>query len=186
MYPKGTYHFIWQEFKSGSMLHVEFSTYCYIKLQNLEKAPNKKVLLCEYKRHTTCHVASARAGTYLGQVGVPILGYPLPLSWCGQGKGGTYLGWGVPTMGYPSPSQVRMRGGVPTLAKVPLPRVWTDRHLWNYQPIINPMSSVGSNKLLWISSYLFGYYWQFTSNIIIGHASEDLSGYSRLKGFSKM
>ena len=47
--------------------------------------------------------------TYLGQ-GVPTLGYPLPRS---DLVGATYLGQGVPTLGYPSPILTWL--GVPTL-----------------------------------------------------------------------
>ena len=95
-------------------------------LQLVSKS-NKKVLLRERKRHTDCDVSSTPFAALSGGGGVPILAgggtYP--------GGGGTYLGQGstyfgckrVPTLaggGYlPWP-------GVPTLARVPPPRVWTD------------------------------------------------------------
>ena len=48
---------------------------------------NKKVLLYECKRHTTCHVASVWGG------GVPTLGYSFPHP---DLAGGTYLGAPLP------------------------------------------------------------------------------------------
>ena len=167
MYPKGTYHFNWQEFKSGSMLHVEFSTFCYIKLQNLETAPNKKVILCEIKRHTIHHVASAWGGVpTLDRWGVPTLWYPSPvLMWPG-GRGylpwmgvptldwGTYLGLGYLPWGTPSPSWCGQGKGVPTLdggnyLGVPLPQPGHDGGRGTHLSQITSPPPMWTDRHLW-------------------------------------
>ena len=75
---------------------------------------NKKVLLRERKRHTTCRAASVCCADLSWPEGyLPWLGGTYP----GRGDlpclGGTYPGWGVPTLAR----------GVPTLAGVP-PLTW--------------------------------------------------------------
>ena len=88
----------------------------------LKKNNNKKVLLREHKRHTARRVASPWGGTYLGW-GVPTLARGgTYLGW-----GDTYLGWGVPTLARGTPLG---RDGVPTgceltnKLKLPILRMW--------------------------------------------------------------
>ena len=88
-----------------------------IKNQDYKISLNKKVLLREHKRHTARSVASPRpGGTYLGW-GVLTLGYPFPHADLAR----WYLPWlGVPTLGYPLPHLDLARVGTP-------PPQWTDK-----------------------------------------------------------
>ena len=95
---------------------IQYVTICL----NVSNISHKKVLLRERKRHTSRRVASPGGSTYLGRGGG---GYLLWL-------GGTYLGWGVPTLArrvptlaggtYPGQGYLPWPG-VPTLAGEYLP-----------------------------------------------------------------
>ena len=55
-----------------------------ITVGSCKRTINKKVLLCECKRHTAHRVASVRSGVVLAEGGYPILQSPNPdLTWLG-------------------------------------------------------------------------------------------------------
>ena len=89
------------------------------------KIPNKKVLLCERKRHTGCHVASTPSVVQMGgtpsQVQVQTGSTPSLAGGYPQGVPPARPGWGTPHLdlvrGYPIPGQgtppPRLVGGTP-------------------------------------------------------------------------
>ena len=125
--------------------HTLFSCYTPSTYCSLEPHPYKKVLLCEHKRHTTCHTASAHSAAlspdrrevppsipdrgypYPARLGIPHWpdGYPCSLDGgTSHQPGGVPLllaRWGYPPigwMGYPAPISTGWGS----------PQVWTNRH----------------------------------------------------------
>ena len=113
--------FNWNLIWSSHVINVYQNSFYYIDYILHFNWINKKVLLHERKRHTTCRVASTRYAALVG-VGVSLLGYPPSAGW-GSWMGVPPISWrGVPSCldqgrGYP-PGQL---DGVP-----PPVEVWTD------------------------------------------------------------
>ena len=97
---------------------------------------NKKVLLCERKRHTDRGVSSTPYGALSGGGGVPTLAGGGYLPW----QGVTYPGWGTcPGQGVPT-----LAGGTyPGQGIYPPPRIWTD---WKHNLPSRTTYAVGKEK----------------------------------------